>query len=76
MLSSKAAVYYIKNNSYYVLSVGKAQNVPLSKRIAEHKGNFKGAMHFQYCATTSKEAAESLQHKEIKKFNLPSNKIK
>lgn len=70
----KPGVYRIKNADGDVLYVGKAKGGRLDERIAEHKGEF-GGTQFQYRTTLSKEAAERLERREIKKFNPPSNQI-
>jgi len=69
----KPGVYRIKNADGDVLYVGKAKGGRLDDRIAEHKGEFEGGTQFQYRTTSSKEAAERLERKEIKKFDPPSN---
>jgi len=70
---NKPGVYRIKNAQGGVLYVGKAKGNRLDERIAEHKGEFKGGTQFQYKTTSSKEAAEKLERKEINKFKPPSN---
>ena len=69
----KPGVYRIKNAEGDVLYVGKAKGGRLDDRIAEHKGEFDGGTQFQYRTTPSKEAAERLERKEIKKLDPPSN---
>ncbi len=66
-------MYRIKNVDGDVLYVDKAKGSRLDDRIAEHKGEFDGGTQFQYRTAASKEAAERLEHKEIKKFDPPSN---
>ena len=69
----KPGVYRIKNAEGDVLYIGKAKGGRLNDRIAEHKGEFDGGTQFQYRTTPSKEAAERLERKEIKKFDPLSN---
>ena len=69
----KPGVYRIKNAEGDILYIGKAKGGRLDDRIAEHKGEFEGGTQFQYRTTSSKEAAERLEQKEIKKFDPPSN---
>lgn len=69
----KPGVYRIKNAEGDVLYIGKAKGGRLDDRIAEHKGELEGGTQFQYRTTSSKEAAERLERKEIKKFDPPSN---
>ena len=69
----KPGVYRIKNAEGDILYIGKAKGGRLEDRIAEHKGEFEGGTQFQYRTTSSKEAAERLEQKEIKKFDPPSN---
>jgi excinuclease UvrABC nuclease subunit len=71
----KPGVYRIKNSVGDVLYVGKAKGGRLDDRIAEHKGEFKGGTQFQFQITSSKETAERLERKEIKKYNPPSNQV-
>lgn len=71
----KPGVYRIKNAEGDVLYIGKAKGGRLDDRIAEHKGEFDGGTKFQYRTTPSKDAAERLERKEIKKFDPPSNQI-
>ena len=69
----KPGVYRIKDVEGDVLYIGKAKGGRLDDRIAEHKGEFDGGTKFQYRTTSSKDAAERLERKEIKKFDPPSN---
>jgi excinuclease ABC subunit C len=69
----KPGVYRIKNADGDVLYVGKAKGSRLDDRIAKHKGEFDGGTQFQHRTTASKETAERLERKEIKKFDPPSN---
>jgi len=73
---NKPGIYRIKNASGNILYIGKAKGGRLDDRIAEHKGQFKGGTTFQYRTTASKEAAESLEKREIKRYNPTSNKLK
>jgi excinuclease UvrABC nuclease subunit len=72
----KPGVYRIKNAQGDTLYVGKAKGGRLDDRIAEHKGKFKNGTRFQYITTTSKEAAERLERREIKNHQPPRNKAK
>lgn len=70
----KPGVYRIKNAGGDVLYIGKAKGGRLDDRIAEHKGEFEGTTQFQYRTTSSKEAAEHLERREIRKYIPPENK--
>lgn len=72
----KPGVYRIKNAQNQTLYVGKAKGGRLDDRIAEHKGRFEGGTRFQYRTTPSKDAAERLERKEIRKYRPPRNKAK
>jgi len=74
--SNKPGVYRIKSASDEILYIGKAKGGRLDDRIAEHKGQFKGGTKFQYRITTSKEAAERLERKELRAYRPPRNKDK
>ncbi len=73
---NKPGVYRIKNADGDILYIGKAKGGRLDDRIAEHKGRFQGGTRFQYRTTHSKEAAESLERREIKEHIPPRNKKK
>ena len=72
----KPGVYRILNFKNDTLYVGMAKGRRLPDRILEHKGQFKGGTKFQYKTTASKEAAERLEIREIKKQNPSRNKLK
>ena len=72
----KPGVYRIKNAEGDVLYIGKAKGGRLDDRIAEHKGEFEGGTRFQYKTTPSKEAAQSLERREIREYKPPKNKDK
>lgn len=73
---NKPGVYRIKSASGEILYIGKAKGGRLDDRIAEHKGQFKDGTKFQYRITTSKDAADRLERKEISKWKPPRNKAK
>ncbi|HED37808.1 MAG TPA: hypothetical protein ENI76_06140 [Ignavibacteria bacterium] len=70
----KPGIYRIKNAAGKTLYVGMAKGGRLNDRIAEHKGEFKGGMRFQYKLAPSKEAAERMERKEIKNWKPVFNK--
>ena len=72
----KPGVYRIKNTEGGILYIGKAKGGRLDDRIAEHKGEFEGGTQFQYRTTSSKEAAERLERKEIREYRPLKNKDK
>ena len=72
----KPGVYRIKNADGDVLYIGKAKGGRLDDRIAEHKGEFEGGTKFQYRTTSSKEAAERLERREVREYTPPKNKDK
>ncbi len=72
----KPGVYRIKNIDGDVLYIGKAKGGRLDDRIAEHKGEFDGGTRFQFKTTSSKEAAERLERREIREYKPPRNKDK
>jgi len=72
----KPGVYRIKNADGDVLYIGKAKGGRLDDRIAEHKGEFEGGTQFQYRTTSSKEAAERLERREVREYTPPKNKDK
>lgn len=78
--ADKPGVYRIKDTKDHVLYVGMAKGTRLNDRIAEHKaehkGEFAGGTKFQYITTPSKEAAERLEKREIRKIKPPRNKVK
>lgn len=74
--ADKPGVYRIKDARDNILYVGMAKGTRLNDRIAEHKGEFAGGTKFQYRTTSSKEAAERLERKEIREIKPPRNKIK
>ena len=72
----KPGVYRIKNADGDVLYIGMAKGGRLDDRIAEHKGEFEGGTRFQYKTTPNKDAAESLERREIREYKPPKNKDK
>lgn len=73
---NRPGVYRIKNASNDILYIGRAKGGRLPDRIAEHKGQFQGGTRFQYRLTPSKDAAERLERKEIRKHRPSRNKDK
>ena len=73
---NKPGVYRIKNAQGDILYIGKAKGGRLNDRIAEHQGRFQGGTQFQYRTAPSKEEAERLERREIKKYIPPRNKKK
>ncbi len=63
---NKPGIYRIKNSANKTLYVGMAKGGRLDKRIAEHKGEFKGGTQFQYKVVTSKAGAGRMEKEEIK----------
>ena len=70
----KPGVYRIKSSQGNILYIGKAKGGRLNDRIWEHKGRFQSGTQFQYRTTVSKQAAEKLEHAEIRKHIPPRNK--
>jgi excinuclease UvrABC nuclease subunit len=73
---NKPGVYRIKNAQGNVLYVGKAKGGRLDDRISEHKSEFEDGTRFQYKTTSTKEAAERLERREIQENKPPKNKDK
>ena len=71
---NKPGVYRIKDSKGNILYIGKAKGGHLDDRILEHKGRFHKGTQFQYLTTSSKQAADKLELKEIKKHIPPRNK--
>ena len=71
---NKPGVYRIKNSQDKILYVGKAKGGRLPERIYEHKGEFKGGTRFQYKITKTKDAAEKLELREIRRLKPVRNK--
>jgi len=71
---NKPGVYRIQNSKNDVLYVGKAKGGRLDDRIKEHKGEISGGTRFSYKTTHTKEAAENLEKREIKRHKPRLNK--
>lgn len=71
---NKPGVYRIQNVEKDILYVGKAKGGRLDGRIREHKGEIAGGTRFSYKITSTKEAAERLERREIKERKPKFNK--
>jgi excinuclease UvrABC nuclease subunit len=73
---NKPGIYRIKNNQNKTIYIGMAKRGRLNKRIAEHRGEFKGGTRFQYKLTANKKVAEKMEQREIKNCKPIFNKNK
>ncbi len=73
---NKPGVYRIKDAKGKILYIGKAKGGRLDDRIWEHRGHFQSGTQFQYRTTKDKDAADRLEHKEIRKHIPRRNKKK
>jgi excinuclease UvrABC nuclease subunit len=69
----KPGVYRITTANKEIVYVGMAQGGRLPERIAEHKGEFPGGTRFQVKTTASKDAAKTLEAREIAKHEPKHN---
>ena len=69
-------VYRIKDSQGDILYIGKAKGNRLDDRIWEHRGRFEKGTQFQYRTTSSGDAADALEYREIMEHVPPRNKKK